>query len=180
MECTMAGIDQTIEFKPVHIGIMTISDTRTTHTDESGGLLESLALDAGHYVVERTIVVDDQDAIRLQLAFWIDHPDIQVVLSTGGTGITARDVTPEAFQSVFEKEIPGFGELFRMLSFKTIGTSTIQSRALAGVAGGTLLFALPGSPGACRDAWEGILSTQLDNRHRPCNFIEILPRLSET
>ena len=173
----MAGIDESIDFQPISIGIMTISDTRTQNDDESGNSLESMALDAGHNVVARAIVPDDIDSIRLQATFWIDNPNIQVILSTGGTGLTARDVTPEAFQGLFDKDIPGFGELFRMLSYAKIGTSTIQSRAIGGVASGTLLFALPGSPGACRDAWEDILLTQLDNRHKPCNFVNILPRL---
>ncbi len=175
----MFGIDEKLAFVPVNIAVMTVSDTRTEATDKSGNTLAERIAEAGHRLAARTIVKDEQDAIRAQLGAWIDNPGIDVVIATGGTGVTGRDVTPEAFQSVYEKEIAGFGELFRMLSFQKIGTSTIQSRATAGVAGGTYLFALPGSPGACRDAWDDILRWQLDIRHKPCNFVELFPRLLE-
>ncbi len=159
---------------------MTVSDTRTEETDTSGRTLLERATQAGHVVLARAIVPDDEERIVEQLEAWIDDSRIDVVLATGGTGVTGRDVTPEAFRHVIDKEIPGFGELFRWLSYAKIGTSTIQSRALAGVARGTYLFALPGSPSACRDAWDGILVTQLDRRYRPCNFVELFPRLRET
>ena len=175
----MAGIDQSVPFLPVNIAVLTVSDTRTEETDRSGGLLAEKLQAAGHTLADKKIVRDEADAIVAQLREWIANPDIEVVLATGGTGVTGRDVTPEAFKSVFEKEIEGFGELFRWISFQKIGTSTIQSRAVAGVAGGTYLFALPGSPGACRDAWDEILRHQLDYRFRPCNFVELLPRLTE-
>lgn len=175
----MASNNNQREFLPVNIAIMTASDTRTLEDDKSGDMLADRLAGAGHVLAERVIVADDQDAITAQLKAWINDPDIDVVLATGGTGVTGRDVTPEAFQSVYEKEIPGFGELFRMLSFDKIGTSTIQSRATAGVAGGTYLFALPGSPGACKDAWDDILVHQLDYRFKPCNFVELMPRLTE-
>lgn len=175
----MAGIDESIPFAPVNIAVLTVSDTRTEETDRSGGLLVEKLLAAGHTLAEKKIVRDETDAIVAQLRTWIANPEIEVVLATGGTGVTGRDVTPEAFHQVYEKEIPGFGEIFRMLSYQIIATSTIQSRATAGVAKGTYLFALPGSTGACRDAWEGILEAQLDIRHKPCNFAELLPRLQE-
>jgi len=175
----MSGIDKSIPFVPVNIAVLTVSDTRTEKTDRSGELLVTKLKDAGHTLVEKTIVPDDQSAIISKLQQWILDPKVEVVLATGGTGITGRDVTPEAFSAVYEKEITGFGELFRQLSYELIGTSTIQSRATAGVAAGTYLFALPGSTGACRDAWDGILLSQLDIRHRPCNFAELLPRLQE-
>ena len=172
-------LDDRRPFLPVNIAILTVSDTRDAASDRSGDTLADLLTADGHRVAARTIVRDDQPAIEAQLRTWIADPAVDVVLATGGTGVTGRDVTPEAFHAVYEKEIPGFGELFRFLSFQKIGTSTIQSRATAGVAGGTYLFALPGSPGACRDAWEGILRQQLDNRFRPCNFVELMPRLQE-
>jgi len=172
-------LDDTRPFLPVNIALLTVSDTRTAADDRSGSTLAELAEMAGHRVVARRIVRDDFDAIAGQLRVWIADPEIDVVIATGGTGVTGRDVTPEAFHSVYEKEVAGFGELFRWQSYQKIGTSTIQSRATAGVAGGTYLFALPGSPGACRDAWEGILVHQLDNRFRPCNFVELMPRLQE-
>ena len=167
------------EFLPVNIAVMTVSDTRTLEDDKSGDTLVDRLDGAGHTLVDRIILPDEKDKIIAQLKTWIDDGDVDVVLATGGTGVTGRDVTPEAFSEVFEKEIPGFGELFRMLSFNKIGTSTIQSRATAGVAGGTYLFALPGSPGACRDAWDDILVHQLDYRFKPCNFVELMPRLME-
>ena len=167
------------EFIPVHIAILTVSDTRTEANDTSGATLKSRAEEAGHNVVEKLIIKDDIGEITKQLNSWISNPSIDVVISTGGTGVTGRDVTTEAFMAVYEKEIPGFGELFRYQSMAKIGTSTIQSRATAGVANGTYLFAVPGSTGACKDAWDGILGEQLDNRTRPCNFVEMMPRLKE-
>ncbi len=158
---------------------MTVSDTRTIEDDRSGEILVDRLLAAGHELADRAIIKDEHDAILLKLGDWINQPDIDVIISTGGTGVTGRDVTPEAFHKVFEKEIVGFGELFRTLSYKKIGTSTIQSRATAGVSGGTYLFALPGSTGACKDAWDDILVHQLDIRYKPCNFAELLPRLQE-
>jgi molybdenum cofactor biosynthesis protein B len=172
-------IDETRAFLPVRIAVLTVSDTRTLADDRSGDALVERLGSAGHVLADRAIVKDDVEAIVGRLRGWIADPDVDVVLSTGGTGVTGRDTTPEAFHAVFDKEIPGFGELFRWLSYQSIGTSTIQSRATAGVAGGTYLFALPGSTGACRDAWDGILSTQLDSRFRPCNFVELMPRLRE-
>lgn len=175
----MPRIDETRPFLAVNIAVLTVSDTRGESDDRSGQTLVERIQAAGHRVAQRKIVRDEAKDIAAQLRAWIADPAIDVVISTGGTGVTGRDVTPEAFQSVFEKEIPGFGELFRMLSYQKVGTSTIQSRALGGVAGGTYLFALPGSPGACKDAWDDILVHQLDNRHRPCNFVELMPRLQE-
>ena len=168
------------EFLPVNIAVLTVSDSRTLEDDKSGEALADRIAGAGHELAAREIVPDDRDAIVAKLKEWIADPEVDVVLSTGGTGVTGRDVTPEAFASVYEKEIAGFGELFRMLSYEKIGTSTIQSRATAGVAGGTYLFALPGSPGACRDAWDDILVHQLDYRFMPCNFVELMPRLMES
>ena len=175
----MAKIDQGRPFVPVNIAVVTVSDTRSQADDKSGDILVERLTGAGHRLAARAIVVDEQGAIIEQLQAWIADPAIDVVLATGGTGLTGRDVTPEAFHALYDKEIPGFGEIFRALSLAKIGASTIQSRATAGVAGGTYLFALPGSPGACRDAWDDILSTQLDIRHRPCNFVELMPRLNE-
>ena len=175
----MAGLDESIPFAPLNIAVLTISDTRNEETDKSGALLVKKLVEAGHTLAEKAIIRDEQAAIVAKLRIWIADPAVEVVLATGGTGVTGRDVTPEAFAEVYEKEIPGFGELFRMLSYELISTSTIQSRATAGVAGGTYLFALPGSTGACRDAWDGILLSQLDIRHKPCNFAELLPRLQE-
>jgi molybdenum cofactor biosynthesis protein B len=167
------------DFVPVRIAVMTVSDTRDASNDVSGGTLAARIKDAGHELAARTIVKDDQAQITAQLRAWIADPAIDVVISTGGTGLTGRDVTVEAFKSVFEKEIDGFAAIFHRISFEKIGTSTIQSRACAGVAGGTYLFALPGSPGAVKDGWDGILKHQLDIRHKPCNFVEIMPRLME-
>ncbi|MEE8294470.1 MAG: molybdenum cofactor biosynthesis protein B [Sphingomonadales bacterium] len=175
----MPGVDENRTFLPVSIAIMTVSDTRTPENDKSGNVLNKKIEEAGHIVKARTIVPDDIAKITGQLKIWIDDPEVDVIISTGGTGVTGRDVTPEAFKSLYEKEIEGFGELFRMQSYQHIGASTIQSRATGGVAGGTYLFALPGSPGACRDGWEGILKDQLDSRFMPCNFVELMPRLKE-
>ena len=171
--------DSVREFIPARIAILTVSDTRTRDNDVSGDTLEARVRDAGHVVAARAIVLDDRQRIVEYLREWIADPEVDVVISTGGTGLTGRDITPEAFRSVFEKEIDGFSIIFHRISFEKIGTSTVQSRACAGVAGGTYLFALPGSPGAVKDAWDGILKLQLDYRHRPCNFIEIMPRLEE-
>ena len=176
----MAKIDETRPFIAVRIAVLTVSDTRGLDDDKSGDLLVSRLTEAGHILAARANCTDDIDNITAQLNSFIADPDIDCVISTGGTGVTGRDVTPEAFRAVFEKEIEGFGEMFRFLSFQKIGTSTLQSRAVAGVAGGTYLFALPGSPSACRDAWDDLLAHQLDYRHRPCNFVEIMPRLRES
>ena len=175
----MSRIDESRRFLPVNIAVLTVSDSRTLDDDKSGGALEQMVIADGHRLAGREIVKDDAEAIVARLRAYIADPEIDVVISTGGTGVTGRDVTPEAFKAVMEKEIEGFGELFRWLSFDKIGTSTMQSRALGGVAGGTYLFALPGSPGACRDAWHGILHFQLDSRLRPCNLVELIPRLKE-
>ena len=166
-------------FVPVNIAVLTVSDTRTPDTDKSGQTLIDRLTETGHNLADRAIVADDQEKIIAQLRQWIDDANVDVVIATGGTGVTGRDVTPEAFQAVYEKEIPGFGEIFRLVSYEKIKTSTIQSRATAGVAGGTYLFAVPGSPGACKDAWDEILVYQLDIRHKPCNFAELMPRLKE-
>ena len=173
-------LDMSVAFQPVNIAVMTVSDTRTATDDRSGDLLAGRIDEDGHILAARMIVTDDVDRIVGQLRSWIDDAGIDVVITTGGTGLTGRDSTPEAFAQIVEKDIPGFGELFRQLSYDKIGTSTIQSRALAGVAGGTYLFALPGSPSGCRDGWDAILRYQLDIRHRPCNFVEIMPRLAES
>ena len=172
-------IDPAIAFIPIRIAVMTVSDTRTPADDRSGDFLVARLEGAGHILAERHIVADDADAIVAHLHRWIDDPQVDCIITTGGTGVTGRDVTPEAFARVRDKEIEGFGELFRWLSYKTIGTSTIQSRATAAVARGTYLFALPGSTGAVKDGWDGILASQLDSRHRPCNFVELMPRLQE-
>jgi molybdopterin adenylyltransferase len=175
----MPGIDETRTFVPIRIAVMTVSDTRGLDDDRSGDTLVARVEDAGHALAARVIVKDDVTSITGQLAQWIADKEIDVVISTGGTGLTGRDVTPEAFHSVYEKEIEGFAALFHQVSFAKIGTSTIQSRATAGVAGGTYLFALPGSTGAVKDGWDEILKFQLDIRYRPCNFVEIMPRLEE-
>ncbi|MCB9671008.1 MAG: molybdenum cofactor biosynthesis protein B [Alphaproteobacteria bacterium] len=164
-------------FRPIGIAVLTVSDTRTPADDRSGDLLVERITAAGHHMPVRAIVADDRSTIASTLREWAARDDVQVVLATGGTGVTLRDVTPEALEDVCEKMIPGFGELFRWISFETIGTSTIQSRATAGICGDAYIFALPGSTGACRDAWDRILVQQLDSRHRPCNFVDLLPRL---
>jgi molybdenum cofactor biosynthesis protein B len=172
-------MDSTLPFLPVNIAVLTVSDTRTLAEDRSGDTLVARIEAAGHRLAARRLVRDDADAIEAALRGWVADPEIDVVISTGGTGVTGRDVTPEALARVLEKEITGFGELFRMLSYAKIGSSTIQSRALGGVANGTYLFALPGSTGAVKDGWDDILVTQLDSRHRPCNLVELMPRLRE-
>ncbi len=175
----MQKLDKTRPFIPVNISIVTVSDSRTAKTDKSGDyLLKSLKL-AGHKCIERVIVRDEIDEILLVLKRWIMDKNIDVIIATGGTGITGRDVTVEAIEKVKEKYIPGFGEIFRYISYKKIGSSTIQSRAIACIANATYIFSLPGSPGACKDAWENILIYQLDNRNRPCNLVELMPRLLE-
>lgn len=172
-------IDEGRAFIPVRIAVLTVSDTRGLAEDRSGDTLVEQIEDAGHILADRAILRDDSDAIVARLHNWIDDESVDVVITTGGTGVTGRDVTPEALERVATKMIPGFGELFRWLSYAKIGTSTIQSRACACVARGTYIFALPGSTGAVKDGWDGILRDQLDSRHRPCNFVELMPRLSE-
>ncbi len=173
-------INENRPFLAVSIAVLTVSDTRTEADDRSGDTLVERLTEAGHTLADRTIVKDEKDSIEAKLRDWIANPEIDCVIATGGTGVTGRDVTPEALDRVCEKKIPGFGELFRWVSFQKIGTSTIQSRADAGVANGTYLFVLPGSTGACRDAWDEILVHQLDNRLVPCKFVEMMPRLQET
>ena len=174
------AIDETREFKPMNIAVLTVSDTRTPETDTSGDILAARVTGAGHHLAARMIVKDDAALLATQFEAWIEDPSVDAVVSTGGTGLTGRDVTPEALARIEgAREIPGFGELFRWLSFKSIGTSTVQSRAMAVVARGTYIFALPGSNGAVKDGWDGILAEQLDSRNRPCNFVELMPRLRE-
>ena len=175
----MSRIDNTAPFIPVRIALLTVSDSRSLETDKSGQTLVDRLCEAGHQLADRTILPDERDQIAAQLRAWIARQDVDVVISTGGTGLTGRDVTVEAHKDVYEKEIQAFGTVFTMISMQKIGTSAVQSRATAGVSGGTYIFALPGSPGACRDAWDEILEKQLDFRHRPCNFVEIMPRLDE-
>ena len=174
------AIDKDRTFKPINIALLTVSDTRGADEDTYGDILAQKIADAGHRLVGRMILRDDADKIAAQLREWIDDPGVNAVVSTGGTGLTGRDVTPEALDRVATREIPGFGELFRWVSYETIGTSTIQSRACAVVADGTYIFALPGSNGAVRDGWDRILAEQLDSRNRPCNFVELMPRLRES
>ena len=175
----MAGIDASLPFVPLAIAVLTVSDTRSLAQDRSGDILVERVERAGHRLADRAIVPDDIPAIQERVRAWIANPAIDVVITTGGTGFTGRDVTPEALEPLFEKRMDGFSAVFHRISYDKIGTSTIQSRATAGVAGATYIFALPGSPGACKDAWDGILESQLDYRHRPCNFVEIMPRLDE-
>jgi molybdenum cofactor biosynthesis protein B len=175
----MPTLDESRPFLPVRFAVLTVSDTRTRADDKSGGVLAERLTAAGHTLAARAIARDDISAIVVKVAEWIADPGIDVVLTTGGTGFTGRDVTPDAVRPLFEKEIDGFAAVFHAISFQNIGTSTLQSRACAGLAGQTFIFCLPGSPGACKDAWDGILVHQFDNRHRPCNFVEIMPRLSE-
>jgi molybdenum cofactor biosynthesis protein B len=168
------------QFIPVNIALLTISDTRTIEDDTSGKVLRDRIEAENHHIADQTIVRDDKYAIRAQLSQWIAEPDIQAIITTGGTGLTGRDGTPEAVKVLFDKEIEGFGELFRQLSYDVIRTSTVQSRAIAGVANGTFIFCLPGSSGACKTGWDEILKDQLDVRHRPCNFVDLMPRLLES
>lgn len=172
-------IDETREFIPVRIAVLTVSDTRSLDEDKSGATLAGRIETDGHILADRKIIKDERSEIAAQLREWVASSDVDVVISTGGTGLTGRDVTVEAHMDVYDKEIEGFAALFHMISFNKIGTSTMQSRTCAGVAGGTYLFALPGSPGACKDGWDEILHNQLDYRHRPCNLVEIMPRLEE-
>ncbi|WP_137786422.1 molybdenum cofactor biosynthesis protein B [Sphingomonas sp. 3P27F8] len=173
------AIDENRPFIPVRIAVLTVSDTRTLAEDRSGDALVERLTRAGHVLAQRAILRDDADDLVAQLHLWVDDESIDCIITTGGTGVTGRDVTPEAVERIADKMIPGFGELFRWLSYQTIGTSTVQSRACACVARGTYIFALPGSTGAVKDAWDGILRDQLDSRHRTCNFVELMPRLSE-
>lgn len=173
------GIDESKDFIPVRIAVLTVSDSRTPAEDRSGDTLAERLTAAGHILAARDLLPDDRDRIAARLRDWIADPGVDVILTTGGTGLTGRDVTVEAHRDVYEKEIEAFGTVFTLVSMQKIGTSAVQSRACGGVAGGTYLFALPGSPGACRDAWDEILAFQLDYRHRPCNFVEIMPRLEE-
>ncbi|MBT7272224.1 MAG: molybdenum cofactor biosynthesis protein B [Nitrospina sp.] len=173
-------MNETTKGKSVNIVVLTVSDTRTKENDKSGDTLVKRLIKAGHNLVEKRIVKDELPLLKNVLKEWIDSSKVDVIIATGGTGVTGRDVTPEAFESFYEKTIPGFGELFRWLSYQNIKTSTIQSRATAGVANGTFLFALPGSTGACKDAWDMIIVHQLDSTHKPCNLVELMPRLMET
>ncbi len=176
----MSRIDETLEFIPVRIAVLTVSDSRSLAEDRSGQVLVDRLLAAGHSLADRKIMPDERSEIADQLRAWVADAAVDVVISTGGTGLTGRDVSVEAHRDVYEKEIEAFGTVFTIVSMKKIGTSAVQSRATGGVAGGTYLFALPGSPGACKDGWDEILAFQLDYRHRPCNFVEIMPRLTET
>ena len=175
----MSRIDENIDFIGIRIAVITVSDSRSLAEDRSGDVLVSRIEGAGHTLAARTLLPDERDQIAGQLRAWCDDPGIDVVISTGGTGLTGRDVTVEAHRDVYEKEIDAFGTVFTMVSMQKIGTSAVQRRATGGVRNGTYLIALPGSPGACKDAWDDILGRQLDYRHRPCNFVEILPRLDE-
>ena len=175
----MHGINESLAFVPVRIAVMTVSDTRAADTDTSGDILAQRAQDAGHTLAARAIVTDDKEKIAAQVQSWIDAPDIDVVISTGGTGLTGRDTTPEAITPLFEKTIEGFSVIFHQVSFQSVGLSTLQSRAIAGLANNTFIFTLPGSNGAVKDGWDKVISFQLDSRHKPCNLVELMPRLSE-
>ncbi len=175
----MSHVSGPREFIPIRIAILTVSDSRTPEDDKSGNTLVDRLQKAGHILADRKILPDERDQVARQLRLWCDNPEVDVVISTGGTGLTGRDITVEAHRDVYEKEIDAFGTYFTMISAEKIGTSSVQSRACGGVAGGTYLFALPGSPGACKDGWDAILEPQLDYRHMPCNFVEIMPRLDE-
>lgn len=175
----MSSIEESKQFVPLNIAVLTVSDTRSLADDKSGTTLADRLTAAGHHLAARAIVTDDVEAIREVIRRWIADQGVDAIITTGGTGFTGRDVTPEAIEPLFEKRMDGFSIAFHMLSHAKIGTSTVQSRATAGVAGATFIFCLPGSPGACRDAWDGILAAQLDYRTRPCNFVEIMPRLDE-
>ena len=176
----MAGINESLEFIPVRIAVLVVSDTRTFETDTSGALLSERLQTAGHELADRKIVKDDPALIRQTVQDWIDDPSVDVVISSGGTGLTGRDVTPEAVSPLFEKTIDGFSVIFHQVSFQSVGLSTLQSRAIAGLAKGTFIFCLPGSNGAVKDGWDKVISFQLDSRHKPCNLVEIMPRLMET
>ncbi|GJL94491.1 MAG: molybdenum cofactor biosynthesis protein B [Hyphococcus sp.] len=175
----MHGIDDSRKFKPVRIAVLTVTDSRTAATDTSGDLLASRVKDAGHILAARDLVADDPQIIAATVSAWITDPSVEVVISTGGTGLTGRDVTPEAIRPLFEKEIEGFSVIFHQVSFQSVGLSTLQSRATAGLANGTFIFALPGSNGAVKDGWDKVISHQLDSRHGPCNLVELMPRLME-
>lgn len=175
----MHGINESLAFVPVSIAVMTVSDTRTSDTDSSGDILAQRVQDAGHNLAARTIVTDNKEKIAAQMKSWIAAPEIDVVISTGGTGLTGRDTTPEAITPLFEKTIEGFSVIFHQVSFQSVGLSTLQSRAIAGLANNTFIFALPGSNGAVKDGWDKVISFQLDSRHKPCNLVELMPRLSE-
>lgn len=176
----MAGIDESLSFVPVRIAVLVVSDTRTMETDTSGALLAERIKEAGHELADRKIVKDDPALIRETVQAWIDDPSVDVVISSGGTGLTGRDVTPEAVSPLFEKTIDGFSVIFHQVSFQSVGLSTLQSRAIAGLAKGTFIFCLPGSNGAVKDGWDKVISYQLDSRHKPCNLVELMPRLMET
>lgn len=176
---SVSRIDETKPFHPVRIAVLTVSDTRTRENDTSGDTLVERLTGAGHVLADRALLRDDVEQVRAQLSRWVASPDVDVVITTGGTGLTGRDVTVEAMRPLFEKEIDGFSVIFHQISYEKVGTSTIQSRACAGLARGTLLFALPGSTGAVKDGWDGILKWQLDARHKPCNFVELMPRFEE-
>lgn len=175
----MPGIDESLPFKPVRIAVLTVSDTRTLAEDTSGDTLAERLTKAGHELAGRALTRDDKAAIRAQITAWVADPDIDAIITTGGTGLTGRDVTVEAIKPLFDKEIDGFSVIFHQISMTTVGTSTLQSRACAGLAQGTFIFCLPGSTGAVKDGWDGILQYQLDSRHKPCNFVELMPRLLE-
>ena len=175
----MHGINEELQFKPVRIAILTVSDSRTPATDTSGDVLVQRLTDAGHQLAARELVADDRGAIRAIVSAWIGDPSVDAVISTGGTGLTGRDVTPEAIKPLFDKEIEGFSVIFHQVSFESVGLSTLQSRAVAGVAQGTFIFALPGSNGAVKDGWDKVIRFQLDSRHKPCNLVELMPRLKE-
>ena len=173
------GINESLTFVPVNIAVLTVSDTRTEANDTSGDILAKCAQDAGHNLIDRAIERDDAAAIRARVQGWIDNPEVDVVISTGGTGLTGRDTTPEAITPLFEKTIEGFSVIFHQVSFQSVGLSTLQSRAVAGLAKNTFIFALPGSNGAVKDGWDKVISFQLDSRHKPCNLVELMPRLDE-
>ncbi len=176
----MAGIDETLEFKPVNIAVLTVSDTRTRENDTSGDLLESRAVEAGHNVVARNLLKDSIPQIQAQIRMWANDPEVEAIITTGGTGLTGRDVTVEAVTPMFDKVIDGFSVVFHMKSYETVGLSTLQSRACAGLVGSTIVFCLPGSNGAVKDGWDKVICDQLDSRHKPCNLVELMPRFSET
>jgi len=175
----MGHTPSNVEFIPLNIAVMTVSDSRTDEDDKSGNILADRLKSAGHKLAEKKIVVDDIYQMRAVVSQWIADPDVHAVITTGGTGLTGRDVTPEAMKILYDKEIEGFGEIFRKISYDLIKTSTIQSRAIAGLANGTIIFSLPGSPGACKDGWDGIIEQQLDSRTKPCNLVEMMPRFLE-